>query len=196
MTTTESADALAQVTLPFSAGNAPREVPSRPLRLAPRLVQGGAVGTLAGLAGVVAMTATMEAYYRLLPVDERWPLEPSLIVRRVTPPTLRASGRDGRGERRHTLLTLAAHVGYGATSGAAYALTLGKTPLPTPLKGVVFGLGLFAVGYLGWLPTAGILRPATAFPARRNAGLIAAHLIYGCVTALVTGALTRNDQDA
>ena len=135
------------------------------------------------------MTATMELYYRLLPQDERWPLEPSLIVSRVTPSRLRAGER---GDQRHHALTLSAHVGYGAASGAAYALTMGKAPLPTPIKGLGFGLGLFAVSYLGWLPTAGILRPATAYPASRNAGLIAAHLVYGAITAFITDALTRN----
>lgn len=189
MATTGTNDALSRAMRPFSRGNTPKEMPQRPAHLASRLLRSGVAGTLAGLAGVAAMTATMELYYRLLPQDERWPLEPSLIVSRVTPSRLRGGEQ---GTQRHQALTLAAHVGYGAASGAAYALTMGKAPLPTPIKGLGFGLGLFAVSYLGWLPTAGILRPATAYPASRNAGLIAAHLVYGAVTAFITDALTRN----
>jgi hypothetical protein len=190
MPTTSPSDALAQALRPFSTGNAPREVPAHPPHVVRRLARKSIAGALGGLAGVVAMTATMEVYHRLLPADQRRPLEPSLIVQRVTPGAVRPGEH---GERRHLLLTLAAHVGYGTTSGAAYALTMSKTPLPTPLKGLVFGLALFAVSYLGWLPSAGILRPASDYPAGRNAGLIIAHLIYGSVTALVAGALSHED---
>jgi uncharacterized membrane protein YfcA len=190
MPTTSSSDAFTQALRPFATGNAPREVPAQSPRVVRRLVRNSVVGALGGLAGVAAMTATMEVYYRLLPADQRRPLGPSLIVQRVTPAAVRTGAH---GERRHLLLTLAAHVGYGTTSGAAYALTMSKTPLPTPLKGLVFGLALFAVSYLGWLPSAGILRPASDYPAGRNAGLIIAHLIYGSVTALVAGALAHED---
>lgn len=190
MPTISPADALAQALRPFARGNAPREVPAQPPHVVRRLARNGIAGAIAGLAGVAAMTATMEVYYRLLPADQRRPVEPSLIVQRVMPAAVR-SGEHG--ERRHLLLTLAAHLGYGTTSGAAYALTMSKTPLPTPVKGLVFGLALFAVGYLGWLPSAGILRPASDYPTGRNVGLIVAHLIYGSVTALVAGALPHED---
>jgi hypothetical protein len=47
------------------------------------------------------------------------------------------------------------------------------------LAGVGFGLAVWAGSYLGWLPAAGIISPATEHPARRNALMIAAHAVWG-----------------
>jgi hypothetical protein len=58
------------------------------------------------------------------------------------------------------------------------------------LAGVGFGLAVWAVSYLGWLPAAGILSPATEHPARRNALMIGAHVVWGATTGLAVGRLS------
>jgi uncharacterized membrane protein YagU involved in acid resistance len=56
--------------------------------------------------------------------------------------------------------------------------------------GATFGLGVWVASYLGLMPMLGILRPATRHPARRNALMIAAHLVWGGVL----GGLMRDSQ--
>ena len=43
---------------------------------------------------------------------------------------------------------------------------------------------MWAASYLGWIPAAGLLKPATEHPARRNFMMIAAHLVWGAALAL------------
>ncbi len=62
--------------------------------------------------------------------------------------------------------------------------------MPPALAGAGFGLAVWAGSYLGWLPAAGILRPATEHPPRRVALMIAAHLVWGASAGLALGALS------
>lgn len=55
---------------------------------------------------------------------------------------------------------------------------------PSVAKGALFGVGIWAASYFGWIPTAGILKPPTRHPAARNALMIAAHLVWGAATSL------------
>lgn len=48
-----------------------------------------------------------------------------------------------------------------------------------PVKGVVYGLGVWAVSYLGWLPALRLMPKATHDRSERNAIMIAAHLVWG-----------------
>jgi uncharacterized membrane protein YagU involved in acid resistance len=59
------------------------------------------------------------------------------------------------------------------------------------LKGALFGVGVWAASYLGWLPAAGILRPATREPAGRNAMMIASHAVWGASLAVISERLRR-----
>jgi hypothetical protein len=48
------------------------------------------------------------------------------------------------------------------------------------------GLAIFGAGYLGWLPAAGLYRPAHRDMPERNAFNIAAHLVWGAGLGLLT----------
>jgi uncharacterized membrane protein YagU involved in acid resistance len=77
------------------------------------------------------------------------------------------------------------HFGYGTTSGVAYALAqktfnLGWRPI---LIGPTFGALLWAFGYCGWLPLAGLYPPPRQVPKRKVGANILAHVIYGTATA-------------
>lgn len=148
-------------------------------------------GALAGLAATVPMTIAMELMHRLLPARQRYPLPPERITVKVADETSQEELVDQESER--TLATAAGHFGYGAAGGSAYAFTFHKLPLPLLVKGPVYGLALWALSYLGWLPALGILTPATEHPPRRVTLMIVAHLIYGAGTALVLGYTSRQD---
>jgi hypothetical protein len=140
-------------------------------------------GAGAGCAATAPMTAAMELMHRGLPWRERYPLPPSEIVSQLT----EAIGlRKYVGRQEHIAITLASHFAYGTAAGALYGPLARIIPLPAALKGVIFGLLVWTLSYLGLLPGLGILRPATKHPPRRNALMIAAHILWGLVLGLLT----------
>ena len=123
------------------------------------------LGVLAGVAATMAMTATMRRLHTMLPDDERYPLPPREIVDRSVPEV------DERQVRSRTML---AHFGFGALTGALFAL------LPVIRGGgIAYGLGVWAMSYLGWIPGTRILTPAHRHPLGRNLLVIAAHIVWG-----------------
>jgi hypothetical protein len=53
------------------------------------------------------------------------------------------------------------------------------------VKGMLFGLIVWASSYNGWVPAADLLPPATQTRAKRNSMMIFAHLVYGTIVSLV-----------
>lgn len=155
----------------------------------PALVSGLLRGAVAGFLATAAMTAAMEAMHRRLPRQEQYPLPPSEITSVVTVKTGLRQHLDRSG---HFVVTILAHFGYGAAVGALYVPSLRRVPLPAAVRGSLFGVIVWAVSYLGWLPAFGILRPATEHPARRTALMIAAHLVWGSTLGLVADRFERS----
>jgi hypothetical protein len=134
------------------------------------------LGALAGIVGTAAMTAAMRVLHRRLPPAERYPLPPREIVERLLPD----AGGAASPETGRQQATLAAHFGYGAATGALYAVAGGSRG---PIAGAAYGVAVWAVSYLGHLPALGILEPAARHPLRRNALMIAVHLVWGATMA-------------
>jgi uncharacterized membrane protein YagU involved in acid resistance len=140
-----------------------------PLPLASRLL----IGAIAGVAATVAMTAAMNRLHKRLPGEEQYPLPPREITERSLPKlTDNHAIQDS---------ATAAHHLYGAATGALIAAA---APSIGPLRGALAGAGVWAASYFGWVPATGLLKPAHRLPARRNALMIAAHLVWGAITAL------------
>lgn len=128
-------------------------------------------GAVAGCLATGAMSAAMLAAGRLGLVGRQ---PPEAIVRRVG----QLAGAEPQG-RRADVLASAAHVAFGATVGAAYAL-LPASPRPVR-RGVLSGLGIYAVSYAGWVPALQALPVADRDRRDRQAVTAAAHLAYGAV---------------
>src|SRR5215210_562467 len=135
------------------------------------------LGALAGLAATAPMSLAMKLMHEHLPPEEKYPLPP----RQVAEGLAEAAGvNEHLDEEEREAATWASHFAYGATCGAMYGTVSGERVDESPvLAGVGFGLAVWAGSYLGWLPAAGILSPATEHPARRNALMIAAHVVWG-----------------
>jgi uncharacterized membrane protein YagU involved in acid resistance len=84
-----------------------------------------------------------------------------------------------------------AHFGYGAGMGATYGALffMRKIPAPAIVKGLVYGLAVWAASYLGWLPAIDLPGAATDESPQRNGMMIAAHLVWGGTLGLVLRAL-------
>lgn len=126
-------------------------------------------GAVAGTGATVPMTVGMVWMHRKLPPEQQYPLPPRQIIENIAPEQVPPEQRKNA--------TLVSHFAYGAACGAIYRIL----PLPGNriATGMLFGLAVWAGSYLGWLPAAGILPPATEHPKERNALMISAHLIWG-----------------
>jgi uncharacterized membrane protein YagU involved in acid resistance len=147
-------------------------------------------GALAGFVASVPMGAAMLTMHRLLPAHEQYPLPPHEITAELAE---KADLEEHLDQPEHKLATTISHFAYGAASGALYASVAHRLPLSPAVGGALFGLALWTGSYLGWLPAAGILRPATEHPARRNALMVVAHIVWGAVTGVVVDQLEQRD---
>jgi hypothetical protein len=131
------------------------------------LVRGAAAGAVA----TAGMSALMLAAGRAGLVGRQ---PPEAIVRQAGALT----AVEPRG-RLADALAVVAHLGFGAGTGAAYAL-LPASRRPV-LRGVLVGEAVYAVSYAGWVPALGALPRATRDRTARQAVMVAAHLVYGAV---------------
>ena len=127
---------------------------------------------LSGALATVPMTAAMVAMHWMLPPSQREPME----WRQITEVLLRRLGlADRLSDCQKADVATALHFGYGTSVGAASAVFARHT-VP---QGLAYGLAVWAAGYCGWLPAAGILPPPHRRPLGRNALLILGHLVWG-----------------
>ncbi len=149
------------------------------------------VGAAAGIAGTLAVQRAMKAGARWLPSTtppvRRDPGE--FAVEQVTR-RLPASVRERIPERARTLGAAAAHLVYGATAGAGYALLRPRGGKAVG-EGVALGLAVWAAGYLGWLPCSGLTPPLGEHTAPQLAGEIGQMAIFGMATAAAFTAVER-----
>lgn len=128
------------------------------------------LGALAGFCSTLPMTVAMRRLHRHLPARQRYPLPPREITEALPKMSLDASAA-----------TLLHHFLFGAAGGALFATLTRRRDLAS---GSVFGVIVWLTSYLGWIPAARILRPATDHPGLRNALMIAVHLVWGSVLSL------------
>jgi hypothetical protein len=72
-------------------------------------------------------------------------------------------------------------LGYGLTAGAIYG-ALCPHPGNLLVDGTALGLGVWAAGYLGWLPALGLMPPVQQQETEQIAGPIVQHVIFGVAT--------------
>jgi uncharacterized protein DUF6789 len=85
-----------------------------------------------------------------------------------------------------------AHLWFGAQGGMTFGVIRRFLPgVPGGILGVLFGIGVYAVSYKGWIPALGILPPPEDDRPGRPAVMIAAHVVYG----LALGWLIRPRKD-
>jgi uncharacterized membrane protein YagU involved in acid resistance len=143
-------------------------------------------GALAGVVGTALMTAVM------FPLKQASMSPGKVAPRRITENLLnRVGARDRLSSPAFEASWVALHFGYGTASGVAYALAQKAIGRDRPVvEGLVFGTALWAAGYCGWLPLAGLYPPPARLPRRKVvAELIGSHLVYGVSTARAHRAL-------
>lgn len=146
--------------------------------LLPRL----AIGAASGLVATGAMTVAMLGMQQLLPKREQYPLPPRRIVARIS---CWLGIRRDLDKTSLDALTAVAHFGYGTSMGALYGPIGLALPIPGVISGVAWGLVVWAASYLGLLPALNILSSALHHPPKRDALMIAAHIVWGASLGFV-----------
>jgi hypothetical protein len=142
-------------------------------------IQRIATSAAAGLASTVMMSAWMLAGQRVTSHGEQ---PPKRIVRGVGERAGVTSQRRGAGT---LFATAVAHAGFGAGCGALYGMVIRRSNV---LRGAVFGLGIWAISYAGWVPALELLPPPHTDTPGRAWTILTAHGIYGgFLGALVAG---------
>jgi hypothetical protein len=143
------------------------------------------IGAAAGAAATLAMSGAMLMLQRMGFLGR---MPPRLIVERSL---TRLGVRRATSRGTHKALSSAAHLGFGASQGALYALghslaaKSGREVTPTLGTAVPFALAVWAVSYVGWLPKLGIMPPPSRDRPGRPTSMIFAHLVYGAALATV-----------
>lgn len=145
-----------------------------------------ASGAIAGLIATIPMTVVMVALFHRLPREQQEPLPP----RQITSEILQRAGLEQRlSDTKMTGLALISHFAYGALSGVGYSALPQRIQEKSFTSGGLYGMAVWLVSYLGWIPALKLLPPATQHPKQRNLLMWAAHLVWGSATALVVKTL-------
>lgn len=138
-----------------------------------KAVLDGAVG---GMIATGLMSASMMAGKRLGLLGEH---PPELLAAAI----LRNSGlSSARGETRNAL-AVAAHFAFGIGAGVLFGILYRRLRLPIhpAIHGALYGTGVWAVSYLGWIPALGIMPSAEHDRPGRPLVMVLAHWIFGGV---------------
>jgi hypothetical protein len=148
-----------------------------------------AQGLIGGASGAGCMTALRMVARRIGWVDATPPqaMRQWLTDRGVGQP-------DGAGSRQ--LLDAVVHLAVGLGGGIAYGALTRQPPRSVLVSGSVFGLGVWALAFGLLAPWLGIVRSPSQGTWRETAVNVAAHLVYGTTTALVTSELRRQTHGA
>ena len=149
-------------------------------------------GALAGLLATAPMSGLILVWHRQFPRQEQYPLPPKQIVTTVA---RRAGWSEQLTEPLRNVIAIVAHFLYGAVTGMIFGAIARRLPPRRPALGpsvgIGFGLLVWTVSYFVLLPALNILNPPTEHPPRRNALMIAAHIVWGGVLGFLSPRLQR-----
>lgn len=145
-------------------------------------------GAAAGTAAAIPMTAYWEYMHARLPGEPPRPLPPREVLEALA---VKAGVNRQLSERDMQNLTLAAHFGYAAVTGALFGLILPRRRVAALGAGMLFGLGVWSASYLGWLPATGVRHHPRYDPPARTGLMIGGHLVWGATVGLISALGTR-----
>ena len=140
-----------------------------------------ALGAVAGVAATFVMQGMMMASGKFLP-ESRPPMKKDpgefMIEKVPLPESLKPWGAN------------ALRLGYGMTSGVIYGALRPRRGSPL-FDGALLGVGVWAAGYLGWLPAADLMPPITEHEPKQIAVPLVQHAIFGVAVAAAYDGLMR-----
>ncbi len=103
-----------------------------------------------------------------------------------------ADAQDAPGWARDALAAVL-HLGFGAAAGSLFALLHSRlrVSIAPTVQGMAYGLVVWLVSYMGWVPAVGLLPAATRDEPRRPVVMVLAHGVYGAVLGALVGRRSR-----
>lgn len=150
-----------------------------------------ALGAAAGFAGTLAMQGLRTTSERLLP-DTMPPMrkDPGEFMVEQAERLLAPQTRERVPAALENAAGLGLAVCYGLTAGALYGAL---RPRDGSLfrDGAALGLGVWAAGYLGWMPALGLVPPITEQRPPQALGPMLRHVLFGIATVAAFRGLER-----
>jgi hypothetical protein len=144
-------------------------------------------GAIAGAIATGPMTAVIVAGRKARML---WTPPPKQITANVAS---RAGVKPDLEDEEFQAAWLAAHFGYGAACGAVYSIIRPMLPGSVTIKGLVFGELVWGVSYLGYIPALRLYPWPKDDSRTRMAVMIAAHAVFGIMTAQIEHTLVELD---
>ena len=146
------------------------------------LIERTALGAAAGVAATFLLQGVRTSEQKLLP-ETMPPLreDPGEFMVEQAEELLPEETREQVPTVVETVAAKSLAIGYGMTAGALYG-ALRPRPGNLLVDGTALGLGVWAVGYLGWLPALGLMPPVEQQETEQVAGPIVQHVIFGLAT--------------
>jgi hypothetical protein len=146
------------------------------------LVEHVALGVAAGVAATFLLQGIRTTEQKLLP-ETMPPIreDPGEFMVEQAEELLSEETREQLPTVVETVAAKSLALGYGMTAGAIYG-ALRPRAGNLLVDGTVLGLGVWAVGYLGWLPALGLMPPLQQQETEQVAGPIVQHVIFGVAT--------------
>lgn len=156
-----------------------------------RLVNRLAMGAAAGAGATVAMQGMLTASQKWLPqTTPPMQQDPAAYMLHQAGSALPVGARERVPEKVQKGAGSLLHFGYGATAGLLYGAL--RPEDPNVLRdGLLLGLGVWAAGYLGWLPRAGLMPPVTQQRPAQVIGPVVQHALFGVAAVIAYGWLQR-----
>jgi len=140
-----------------------------------------ALGAVAGVAATFVMQGMMTASGKLIPGS--------------SPPIKQDPGEFMAGkvplpEAVRPWAAKSLQLGYGMTPGALYGALRARRGSPV-FDGALLGIGVWAVGYLGWLPATDLMPPITEHEPKQIVVPLVQHALFGVAVAAAYDGLMR-----
>lgn len=141
-----------------------------------------AIGAVAGIAGTMVIQSLLMAHQKVSP-ETMPPInrDPGEFMLSKAKAALPAKAQERVPQKVEAVSAKLLGLGYGMTFGALYAVARPKTK-QSLLEGALLGLAAWAVGYLGWLPGAKLMRPVWKQKPTQVILPVAEHALYGVAT--------------
>ena len=146
------------------------------------LIEHVALGAAAGVAATFLLQGIRTSEQKLLP-ETMPPIreDPGEFMVEQAEELLPEETREQVPTAVETVAAKSLALGYGMTAGAIYG-ALRQRPGNLLVDGTALGLGVWAVGYLGWLPALRLMPPVQQQETEQVAGPIVQHIIFGIAT--------------